>query len=762
MGIGKRIGLGFGLIILILTVLGVWSVIGTMNIVENAGEVIDGNKIRSQITSAELAHMNWASQVNSLLTDPEVTKLRVETDPAKCSFGKWFHSEARKEAEKLVPELKALFAKIEPYHEQVHKSAIEIDSVFLQGDETLPAVLTEMKSKHLQWASKLRDSILNKEHGVGVQTDPTRCDLGKWMSSEEAKHNYETGDADYRKSYDQLTRIHAELHSSAKDIDRVLKASQLTEGQSSEDELFQDLQVKSELFAKTLDDAMVKGIDPAKEDAGKKNDLELFLKWAKVDEEMNESLTQVFMEARILAERLMRKPTEENWNIFEEKTKELDQNLQEWFALVKGNEVLEQAASSLETVNQKFKGITLQLKNFLQNEKEQLQKANSLYKNKVEPLLGKTLESLENLKKEAEHALEGMRKARKVYNEKTLPALEGVKTTLREISETTTKNVMTDEQMLKAARDTSIAVVLLSVAGFIAGIILGFFITRSIAGPVRMIIEALGAASSQVSNASGQIASSSQSLAENASEQASSLEQVSASIEQMTSMIRKNSEGAQQASKLAEKSRSLTSGGIDDMKKMEKAIAQIKESSNKTVSIIETINEIAFQTNLLAINAAVEAARAGEAGKGFAVVADEVRNLAQRSAEAARNTADLIEGSKSITDEGVEIGAKMSSSLTQIGEAISSLTQLINDVATANSEQAEGISQINAAVNQMDKVTQQNASSAEQMASSSEELNGQSLEMNDAVLDLQVLVEGVGGNARGVQVNPNRQLSAGR
>jgi methyl-accepting chemotaxis protein len=178
------------------------------------------------------------------------------------------------------------------------------------------------------------------------------------------------------------------------------------------------------------------------------------------------------------------------------------------------------------------------------------------------------------------------------------------------------------------------------------------------------------------------------------------------------------------------------------MEGMSKAIMEIKKSSDETAKIIKVIDEIAFQTNLLALNAAVEAARAGEAGKGFAVVAEEVRNLAQRSAEAAKNTSALIEGSQKNADNGVHATEQLIGILNEVTGSIKKVSALVGEVSAATAEQAQGIDQINSAVAQMDQVTQQSASNAEESSAASEELSAQAQQMMQIVSDLNRLVSG--------------------
>ena len=236
-------------------------------------------------------------------------------------------------------------------------------------------------------------------------------------------------------------------------------------------------------------------------------------------------------------------------------------------------------------------------------------------------------------------------------------------------------------------------------------------------------------ASHQVAAGSGEAADSSQALSRGATEQAASLEEIGSSMTEVGSQTKTNAENASQANQLALGARGAAESGNEKMQEMISAMKEINESSHEIAKIIKAIDDIAFQTNLLALNAAVEAARAGKHGKGFAVVAQEVRNLAGRSAQAARETAELIAGSVTKVENGVQIVNVTAESLEQIVEAITKAADLISEIAAASSEQAQGISQINQGLQQIEQVTQQNTASAEQTASAAEELSAQSNEL---------------------------------
>ncbi|MGM0608094.1 MAG: methyl-accepting chemotaxis protein [Candidatus Muiribacteriota bacterium] len=279
----------------------------------------------------------------------------------------------------------------------------------------------------------------------------------------------------------------------------------------------------------------------------------------------------------------------------------------------------------------------------------------------------------------------------------------------------------------------------------IIGVVLAYLISGGIVKKISRIINDLQAGSQEVNSASSQVSSSGQELAENTNEQASSLEESSASMEEVTSMIKNDIENIHQVNVMSDEAKKMAQNANKTMKEMMEVILKIKDSSDETTKIIKTIDEIAFQTNLLALNAAVEAARAGEAGKGFAVVAEEVRKLAQRSAEAAKNTSGLIEESKNNSENGVKVSESVSEILSKITETIEKTSQIATEVDSSIDEQAKGVEQVNIAISQLEKATQSNAATSEEAAAAAEELTGQAENLSEIVDILSLVIYGAKG-----------------
>ena len=295
-------------------------------------------------------------------------------------------------------------------------------------------------------------------------------------------------------------------------------------------------------------------------------------------------------------------------------------------------------------------------------------------------------------------------------------------------------------------RWTNVGVFALSV--LVAGLVL--MTVRGIATQLREATRELSTGAQQVAAASQQVASASQSLSQGSTTQAAALEETSASMAEMASMTRQNSENGRSAATMMAESAEKVQDANAALGEMVASMSAIAESSHKVSKIIKTIDEIAFQTNILALNAAVEAARAGEAGMGFAVVADEVRALAQRSAQAAKDTAVLIEESIAKSTEGQQKVEVVTAAIASVTDSTNKVRNIIDEVSAASDQQSQGIEQVSHAIAQMEKVTQGTAATAEESAAASEELNAQAEQSMQVVTQLAQLVGGATQTQSGV------------
>ena len=469
-------------------------------------------------------------------------------------------------------------------------------------------------------------------------------------------------------------------------MERILAAQRL-----KDDAAAQWRQVGGEITA-AMTSIDEKTIEPQLAATRAANNMAEYVRWAGFHEAYNNDLLQPFLLMRIAAIYLIKTNTDEDWTAYQQSAAKLQEGIKAWGVLVKETPALAQLGQQIQTYASQYRA------------------AGDKFHDGI----------LETRKTDAE----------------MVAAAKGVVDDITHVAESVQAEVN-----VFTSRITTVLIGL-ALGGLILGIFLAALITRSITGPIQRVIESLTSGSAQVFSASNHVAQASQEMASGASQQAASLEEISASLEEVTSMTHENAENAHKADESSHQVLGATEQSIAAMRRMAEAIGRIKGASDQTAKILKTIDEIAFQTNLLALNAAVEAARAGESGKGFAVVAEEVRALAQRSAEAARNTAALVEESQKSAQDGVLASESVTQSLQQIDAAVRQVSERVGAVSSASVEQTQGIDQINTAMAQLDTVTQQSAANAEESASASEELSAQARELNSSVAVLTLIIQG--------------------
>ncbi len=601
--LGTKILLGFVVILAILVILALFAIINIGQIVSNADEVIAGNRITGTIIEKKVDHLEWAARLNDFIIDSEVDELTVNTDPEKCGFGEWFYSEARTEAEQVVPQIKDILQKIEEPHKKLHESAIKIEENYVNIDPAWSAFFLEKENDHYVWINNLMTELISEQEVLTVQMDDHLCNFGKFLYGSEIKE-LKAVDQELAAYLDEIKAPHKALHDSAAEIQAILDSG--------------------------TDDRHERALD--------------------------------------------------------------------YFNAYTQPKLLE-----------------------------------------VKQVMNKIVERIDELIASHDKAVE-------IYNAETKTLLNTVKGHFNDIIDTTRENMMSDEVMIGLANQTRMILIIFSIIAIALGLCIALLIARSITRSLKKVMKGLEESSTQVAQASNELSGASQQLAEGSSEQASSLEETAATLNESSSMLQRTSENTTQASRISETATESSEKGRIEMEDMMTSMQKLNDSSQEISKIIKVIDDIAFQTNILSLNAAVEAARAGEAGAGFAVVAEEVRNLAQRSAKAANDTKVIIEKNIVLSKDGMLVAEKVKTSLSEIGRNSQALNSLIEEINTAAKEQVHGINQINQALNQMEQVTQQNAANAEETASSSEELNAQAEILESLVNELSHMIGGTAGH----------------
>lgn len=664
--IGKKMLLLSGTILCLLLGVLLVGMYSLSHVVKSGEHVSEAEELRAELAGLEIDHLNWVGHVATFLNDDSVNDLDVQVDPHQCGFGKWYYGEGRQKAEQLLPDLRSNLQAIEGSHATLHGSAKKIKAAYRAADPHLPEFLTEKELDHVSWAYKIQRAIIVKDSGVKLQFDHTKCSLGQFLYGEEGRKAV-ASNPDLESIFLEMRAPHEKLHERGKKINSLLMAGKFAEATDYfAVEATQTLREVSVLVHQARQIAV--DALKGKQEANLIFNTETQGSLKEVQKQLGEMRDKVFLNAEKLIEE----------NAGDIKVQTMTVILIGVVALILGGLIAVLISRSLTGPMRKTVNMLDELEKGHLDNRLQLNRKDEI------GLMAESMDRFADL----------------LQNE-----------------------VVNSLQRL-ADGDLTFDVTPRSEKDELRGAI------KKLGSDLNGIMAQIQLAGKEISSASGEIADSSQSLSEGATESAASLEEISASLNQTSSQTSINAENAAQANSLSTETKLAAEKGSKQMQAMVSAMSQINETSHDISKIIKTIDEIAFQTNLLALNAAVEAARAGQHGKGFAVVAEEVRNLAARSAKAAAETSELIEGSLEKTVNGSTIADQTAEALEGIVAGISKVTDIVAEISASSNEQAQGIAEINLGVSRIDTVTQQNTASAEESAAAAEELSAQAVQLH--------------------------------
>lgn len=562
-------------------------------------------------------------------------------------------------------------------------------------------------SDHLLWLKDLEELFLNHDEFEG-QLDPKQCGFGKWYYSFLDSAEYKKLPSDIKNVIDDIEGYHASLHNSARSI-------------TSKFHIF------DETLVNTISEAEI-----------------AHLNW------MNHLAESIILQQIFALELDSTQCGFGKWYYGFEQTEDfaaLPQSLQKYFLSIKDpHQKLHDSGRTIQALERQGN----------------YSRALTVYMNQSKPVLEQLQQIFHEFKSELDRYYGDNLDAKDILVNQTFVSVSEVQRLFGMYSEYLTEQKNLHNSTAERIEKTVLfLLVILTLVILGLGIIIAIILTRSITKPLIKISGILNKSSSQIAEASDQLSKTSQEIANGTMEQASSIEETSSSMEELAAMVMQNTNNAKESSSLVNNAAESSQRGQSQMLDMMEAMSELNKSSDKIKNVIDVIDKIAFQTNLLALNAAVEAARAGEAGMGFAVVANEVKNLANLSAEAAKETSELIEDSIKKTGAGLETANRLSEIFKEIIGNTEKVLLMSKEIELASVQQDTGIGQVNKAVIQLDQVVQSNATATEESASSAEELSSQVVSLKGLVDELVILIRGKADGSTAISQRVNTMPDTG-
>lgn len=684
-------------ILLFVVIIGIWSSLSINNLKNSAEELAAGNKIKSDLLQRELDHLNWASQLNSLLTDEAITELKVQTDPTQCAFGKWYYGEERKIVEQMLPDLAKPLTEIEAHHNSLHESAQSIGNTYKPADATLPALFANLEISHLIWAETVQSAIIEKNETLDVQMDHTKCGLGLFLYEGMADELIKL-DSTYNEHITNLKLPHEKLHESAKVIAKELQNdAELAYVQ------FQDVTKKylSEVRYQ-LDEIKQHSIESLegvqKAEAIYSTDTKSSL--TAVQNYLHEMIN-IAQDNIISEDELINKVAFSRLIIIIISIVALFLGFLIAWLVAKG--ITKPIVGMVHKINEMSLGkivdtLTIGNKDECGQMAEALNRKIATDKSKTDVAksisLGDMTTWVELASDEDElgYAIKKMRLDLKEI-------IRDIRSHSDSVASSSTELSAVSNQMSNATTEMSAQ-----------------------ASSVSDATQQMSSGVNELSNAVDEMSTGMQSVSATSTEMSTNMNEVSNLMDHLHTIIKDVSDHSQNASK-------VTVEAISRSETATSTIHHLTNSAREIGEVTEMIKEIAQQTNLLALNANIEAASAGEAGKGFAVVANEIKELAKQSSSSAEDISKKINDIQQSTEESeiaikaiADVIAEINASSADITNSTSKGTESVDQVVLNIQEAVSGIKEIAKLISEMSQTASKTAGNSKEIAGNSNEV----------------------------------------